>query len=192
MAKKIYLVRHGETSWSSSGKHTGLSDIPLTAHGKEQAKHLGAFLKTVPFDHVFSSPLQRALETCKLSGFHDKAEISSDLTEWNYGKYEGLTSDEIALIDPSWNLFLQGAPEGESITEIGIRADRMMKKLFLIPGSVLIFSSGHFIRVLVARWLNLRVEEGQLFFISPGSVSVLGLEHNFPVILELNNSCYSN
>ncbi|NNM42828.1 MAG: histidine phosphatase family protein [Chlamydiae bacterium] len=188
--KKIYLIRHGETLWTLAGRHTGLTDIPLTENGKKQAAKLKSALQSIPFDLVLTSPLQRARETSNLVGLTKQAEVYDDLREWNYGKYEGLTSEEIAKIDPKWSLFSQGAPSGESLHDILQRADRIIEKVLEASGNVAIFSSGHISRALIARWLHLPVQEGRFFYISPASISILGFEHNGPVILGLNHLCH--
>jgi broad specificity phosphatase PhoE len=181
---EIYIARHGNTVWTTSGQHTGLTDLPLTPDGECNARRLGERLKGLTFAKVFTSPLQRASRTCALAGFGAVAEIDPDLVEWNYGKYEGLTSAQILRERPDWQLFRDGAPGGESPGQIGERADRVVQRLRAVAGNVLLFSSGHFIRVLTARWLGLRVVGGQYFLLNPASLSALGYEHNLtqPVI----------
>jgi len=182
---QVYLARHGNTAWTVTGQHTGLTDLPLTPNGECNARRLGERLKGMTFAKVFTSPLQRAARTCELAGFGAVAEIDPDLVEWNYGQYEGLRSDEILRERPGWQLFRDGAPGGESPDQIGVRADRVVERLRAVQGNVLIFSSGHFIRVLTARWLALGlVSAGKYFLLSPASLSALGYEHNFsqPVI----------
>jgi len=181
----VYLARHGETAWSISGQHTGTTDLPLTARGERNARRLGDRLKGLVFARVFSSPLQRAWRTCKLAGFGAQAEIDPDLVEWNYGKYEGRTSADILKERPDWELFRDGCPGGETPQQIGTRADRVVSRLRAVPGDLLVFSSGHFIRVLAARWLGLEVgSPGRHFMLSTASLSALGYEHNLsqPVI----------
>jgi broad specificity phosphatase PhoE len=156
-----YLARHGNTAWTLSGQHTGLSDLPLTPDGERNARRLGERLKGMTFAKVFTSPLQRASRTCELAGFADGAKIDRDLVEWDYGKYEGLTSAEILQERPDWQLFRDGAPGGESPEQVGARADRVVQRIRAVPGNVLIFSSGHFIRVLTARWLGLEPAGGK-------------------------------
>src|SRR5579863_8985089 len=150
-----YLSRHGDTAWTVTGQHTGLTDLPLTATGENHARKLGARLKGLQFVKVFTSPLQRAAKTCELAGFGVEAEIDPDLVEWNYGDYEGLRSDEILAKRPDWELFRDGCPDGESPAQVGERADRVVRRVRAVAGDVLVFSSGHFIRVLAARWLAL-------------------------------------
>ncbi len=174
----IYLARHGETAWSLSGQHTGRTDIPLTPHGERNARNLGERLRGTQFVRVFSSPLQRALRTCELSGFAANVEVDADLVEWNYGDYEGERTAVIRQARPDWFLFRDGCPGGESLEAIGARADRVLARLQSIDGPILLFSHGHFLRVLAARWLGLAAQEGRLLLLTTASLSVLGYEHN--------------
>ena len=174
----IYLARHGETAWSLSGQHTGLTDLPLTERGERNARSLGDRLRGLGFTNVFTSPLQRAARTCELAGFSGVAEVDRDLVEWNYGEYEARTSDDIHRERPDWELFHDGVPGGETLAEIGARADRVVGRLRKIQGDVLIFSSGHFLRVVAARWLGLEPRAGRYFTLSTASLSVLGYEHS--------------
>lgn len=185
---KIYLIRHGETSWSLAEKHTGLTDIPLTAHGKKQAEILKTALKNENFSQVWTSPLLRAKETCALAGFSSKMKIDSDLVEWNYGDYEGLTTQEIRKKNPDWNLFQDGPKGGETCAQISARADRVLAKIQECTGDIALFSSAHFLRVLAARYLGLSVHEGSCFLLSPASISVLSYEHNTPVLALWNHT----
>jgi len=180
----IYLARHGETAWSLSGQHTGLTDLPLTERGERNARQLGARLEGLTFGKVFTSPLQRAARTCELAGFGSAAEIDRDLLEWDYGQYEGRRSAEIHAERPDWQLFRDGCPGGESPNQVGARAERVVRRLRQIQGDVLLFSSGHFLRVLAARWIGLEAEGGRHFLLSTASLSALGYEHNLsePVI----------
>jgi broad specificity phosphatase PhoE len=189
MIQNLYLIRHGETAWSLSGQHTGLSDIPLTPGGIQEGKQLHQELEHIKFDHIFTSPLQRAKETCRLAGFLDQAKIDPTIVEWNYGKYDGLTSKEIALHNPHWSLFAHGAPGGESVHQIQERADRVLSHLFSLSGSCVLFSHGHFLRVLTARWLALPASEGRLFYLAPAGISHLGTESGNRVILSWNTPC---
>jgi broad specificity phosphatase PhoE len=175
---KIYLARHGETTWSISGQHTGRTDIPLTERGERNARRLGERLAGPSFAKVLSSPLQRARRTCELAGFGDRSEIDPDLVEWDYGDYEGKTSAQIRAISPDWNLFSDGCPGGETLSQIGARADRVIGKIRAVNGDVLLFSSGHFLRVLAARWLGLEVSGGRYFLLGTASLSALGYEHD--------------
>jgi probable phosphoglycerate mutase len=168
-----------------SGQHTGLTDLPLTPDGERNASRLGERLKGIKFAKVFTSPLQRAARTCELAGFGAVAETDPDLVEWDYGQYEGLRSVEILAKKPDWQLFRDGCPGGESPAQIGERADRVVQRVRAVTGNVLLFSSGHFIRVLTARWLGLGPgAEGRYFLLSPASLSALSYEHNLsrPVI----------
>lgn len=179
-----YLARHGETVWSLSGQHTGLTDLPLTERGERNARQLGERLHGLTFAKVFTSPLQRAARTCELAGFGAVAEVDRDLVEWNYGDYEGRTSADIQRERPDWQLFRDGCPGGESPSQVGARADRAISRVRAIEGDVLIFSSGHFLRVLAARWLGLEAAGGRHFLLGTASLSALGYEHNLsqPVI----------
>jgi len=174
----IYLARHGETAWSLSGQHTGLTDLPLTERGERNARRLGERLHGMNFAKVFTSPLQRAARTCELAGFGAVAEVDGDLLEWNYGEYEGRRTAEILAERPGWQLFRDGCPGGESPDQIGSRADRVVSHLRAIHGDVLLFSSGHFLRVLAARWLGLEPGAGRYFLLSTASLSALGYEHD--------------
>jgi broad specificity phosphatase PhoE len=173
----VYLARHGETEWSVSGQHTGLTDLPLTARGERNAASLGQRLKGLTFSHVFTSPLQRAHRTCELAGFGKAAAVDPDLVEWNYGDYEGLKTADILNRRPGWLLFRDGCPGGESMAEIGARADRVVGRLRALDGDVLLFSSGHFLRVLTARWLGLEPAAGRLFYLGTATLSALGYDH---------------
>ena len=150
----VYLARHGETAWSLTGQHTGLTDLPLTQHGEAVARNLGNRLKHLSFEAVFVSTLLRARRTCELAGFGDVAVIDPDLVEWNYGDYEGRTTKEIRAERPGWQLFRDGCPGGETVEQVAARADRVVERLRRVPGNVLVFSSGHFIRVLAERWIG--------------------------------------
>jgi len=181
----VYIARHGNTAWTHTGQHTGLTDLPLTPDGERNAVRLGERLRGISFAKVFTSPLQRASRTCELAGFGAGAETDPDLVEWNYGKYEGLTSAQILQQRPNWDLFRDGAPDGESPAQIGERADRVIERIRHIVGDVLLFSSGHFIRVFTARWLGLGPGTGgRYLLLNPASLSAVGYEHNLsrPVI----------
>jgi broad specificity phosphatase PhoE len=186
----IYLARHGDTAWTVSGQHTGRTDLPLLPEGEENARRLGERLKGLQFTEVFTSPLQRAVKTCELAGFGSVARTDSDLMEWDYGKYEGLRSTEILKENPGWQLFRDGCPGGESPAQVGERADRVIARARDIGGTVLLFSSGHFSRVLAARWVGLEPSGGRYFTLSTASVSTLGYAHNLsePVIRLWNDN----
>ena len=174
----IYLARHGETAWSLSGQHTGLTDLPLTERGERNARRLGERLKGMNFLKVYSSPLRRATQTCELAGFAAAVEIDHDLVEWNYGQYEGRRSAEIHAERPEWQLFLDGCPGGETPEQVGLRAGRVVNRVRAVEGNMLLFSSGHFLRVLAARWLGLEPAAGKYFLLSTASLSGLGYEHD--------------
>ena len=186
----VYLARHGDTAWTVSGQHTGRTDLPLLPEGEENARRLGERLKDMQFTKVFTSPLERAVKTCELAGFGSVAEKDPDLLEWDYGKYEGLRSAEIFKENPAWQLFRDGCPGGESPAEVGERADRVVGRVRAIGGTVLLFSSGHFLRVLGARWLGLEPAVGRYLVLSTASLSGLSYEHNLsePVIRLWNDN----
>ena len=185
---EIYLVRHGETEWSASGKHTGRTDIPLTPAGEEAARHIAVRLSGLTFSAVWSSPSQRASKTCALAGFGSQAVTKAELAEWDYGAYEGLTTKQILAERPGWRLFRDGCPRGELTSDVGARADLIIGQLRQTDGTFLIFSSSHFLRVLAARWLGLQPEAGGLFVLDTASISILGYEHDLtePVIRRWN------
>ena len=186
----VYLARHGETAWSLSGQHTGRTDLPLTERGERNARALGERLRGLTFAKVLISPLKRALRTCELAGFGAAAEIDPDLVEWDYGQYEGRRTAEIHAERPEWQLFRDGCPGGESPDQIGARADRVVGRLRAIQGDVLIFSHGHFLRVLAPRWLGFGTAAGQHFLLTTASLSALGYEHKLttPAIQLWNDS----
>ncbi|OWK24982.1 histidine phosphatase family protein [Rhizobium gallicum] len=185
---EIHLVRHGETEWSLSGKHTGRTDIPLTPNGETAARKLADRLKGLIVSAVWSSPSQRATNTCALANFGADAVIKPDLAEWDYGAYEGITTKEILAARPGWQLFRDGCPDGEMAADVGARADRIVRDLRQAGASILIFSSSHFLRVLAARWLGLPPEDGSRFVLDTASISILGYEHDLtePVIRRWN------
>ena len=174
----VYAVRHGETEWSLSGQHTGVTDLPMTGHGERDAGKLGDRLRGLSFVRVFTSPLQRARRTCELAGFGGQAEILDDAIEWNYGEYEGVRTVDIQRERPGWDLFRDGCPGGETATQVGARADRVIAMIRATDGDVLLFSSAHFLRVLAARWLGLEPTAGRHFVLGTAAVSVFGYEHN--------------
>ena len=181
-AFEIVLVRHGETEWSREGKHTGHTDVPLTELGGRQAQAVGAVLKGRRFALVLSSPLTRALETCRLAGFGDVAELRDELREWDYGAFEGRKTIEIREERPGWTLWRDGVPEGETIDQIAVRVDRVLAELRAGQGDALLFAHGHVLRVLAARWLGLEPQAGALFALAPASISALGYERETSVI----------
>jgi probable phosphoglycerate mutase len=185
----IYLARHAETAWTVSGQHTGRTDLPLTEKGKDDARKFGEHLRGLAVVKVLTSPLHRAVCTCKLAGFSD-FEIEPDLVEWDYGKYEGLTSPEIYAQRPDWQLFRDGCPGGESPDQMGERADRVVNRVRAVQGDVLLFSSGHILRVLAARWLGLPPADGKCFLLHTASLSALSYERTLtqPVIRLWNDT----
>lgn len=188
----IYIVRHGETAWSRSGQHTGLTDLPLTEQGEFNAGRLRERLAGLRLARVFTSPLQRARRTCALAGFEAQAEVDRDLVEWNYGDYEGLRSMEIHEQRPDWQIFRDGCPGGESPMQVAARADAVIKRLLAVQGDVLVFSSGHFLRMLAVRWLGLEPGTGRYFALDTASVGMLGYENSpgRPVIREWNDTSH--
>jgi broad specificity phosphatase PhoE len=186
----IYLARHGETAWSVSGQHTGRTDLPLTAQGEQNARCLGERLAGLQPARVFTSPLERARRTCELAGFGSVANIDPDLVEWDYGAYEGKTPAEIRRERPGWEIFRDGCPGGESLAQVAARADRVVVRLRAIGADVLVFSSGHLLRVLAARWLALDGALGRYFFLETAALSILGFQRDLtePVI-RLWNDC---
>jgi probable phosphoglycerate mutase len=178
MPLRIYLVRHGETEWSISGQYTGRTDIALSAHGGDEARKLGQRLHSIPFTHVLTSPLQRAQQTCALAGLSPVAEIEPDLAEWDYGDYEGRTPADILASRPGWNLFRDGAPNGETPAQILTRADRLIHRLSNLNGDVALFAHGHIGRVLVARWIGLSLRQAQHFLLNTASFGILCYEHD--------------
>ena len=173
----LNVARHGETAWSLSGQHTGRTDLPLTERGEEQARRLGARLAGHSFARVLTSPLQRAVRTCALAGYGDVAGVDVDLLEWDYGRYEGRRTVEIHAERPGWDLFRDGCPGGESPAEVGARADRIVSRVRAVGGNVLVFSSGHFLRVLAARWLGLAPGDARYFLLDTTGFGALGYEH---------------
>ena len=173
-----WLVRHGETEWSVAGRHTGLSDLPLTARGEESARDLAVRLRGISPARVYTSPLKRAARTCALAGFGDVAVTDPDLVEWDYGEYEGLTSREIRARQPGWALFSDGCPGGEALAGVGARADRVVQRLRGVDGDALVFSSGHFLRVLAARWLGDDPMAGRHFVLGTAALCALGYDHD--------------
>lgn len=176
----VYLARHGETAWSLSGQHTGRTDLPLTVRGEQQAQALGLRLQRSTFVKVLVSPSRRAMRTAELAGFANGAEIDHDLAEWDYGRYEGRRTAEIHAERPGWLLFRDGCPDGETAVEVGARADRVIERARAAHGNALVFSSGHILRVLAARWLGLEAAAGRYFLLGTASLSILDHEHNNP------------
>lgn len=178
----LVLVRHGDTEWSQNGRHTSRTDLPLLASGVAHARELAPLLAGFEFARVLSSPLQRARQTAELAGFGDRLEISPDLTEWDYGDYEGLTSDAIWKSRPGWELWTDGAPGGESPQTVAARADRVIADAVQAGGDVLMFAHGHILRVLAARWIGEPAAAGARLKLNPATISILGHEHMYRVI----------
>jgi broad specificity phosphatase PhoE len=186
---ELWLARHGETEWSRSGQHTGTTDIPLTDRGREAARALGEKLRGETFDLVLTSPLVRARDTCALAGFGDAAVSTPDLAEWNYGDYEGLTTEQIREQAPGWTVFADGCPDGEVAADVGARVDRVIETVRSRGGGrAIAFSHGHLLRVLGARWVGLDATDGRLFFLETATVSILGYDRETAVIRQWNAS----
>ena len=189
MHTQIYLARHGETEWSMTGQHTGLTDLPLTARGEDNARALGERLRGLHFAKVFTSPLQRARRTCELAGFGSNAEVDPELVEWDYGDYEGRRSVDIHKERPGWNLFRNGCPHGESIQDVAARVERVIARLRETKGNVLVFGHRHCLSVVGACWVGLPPVEARVLMLSTGSLSIVGYEHTTgePVICLWND-----
>ena len=185
-SQRVFLVRHGETEWSISGQHTGLTDIPLTESGRELAMQWASILAQLNFALVLTSPLQRARETCDLTGLGERAEIDRDLMEWNYGEYEGLTPQQIHEKAPGWLLFRDGCPGGESPEEVGARADRVIARVRAVGRNVAMFAHGHIFRVFVARWIGLPAAAGSHFLLDTATMCVLGYYSGIPAVKRWN------
>jgi probable phosphoglycerate mutase len=183
---EVVLVRHGETEWSRDARHTGRTDVPLTAEGRRQAERLSDALAEWSFARVLSSPLSRALDTCRLAGYGDRAELSDALVEWDYGEYEGETTARIREIRPGWNLWRDGCPAGETVAEVGARVDPLVSELKDSDGDVVLFAHGHVLRVLGARWVDLAPETGARLWLATATVSVLGFERETAVFRRWN------
>ena len=183
---KLWIVRHGETTWARLGRHTSRTDVPLTSRGREDARRIGAFLAERDFTLVLSSPKRRALETAKLAGFASRVELSEDLLEWDYGADEGLTTPQIRADRPGWTIWRDGPRDGETARHVAARVDRVIARVRAAPGDALVFAHGHVLRALTARWLQLPVRDGRLFELDTATVSVLGWEREQPVIERWN------
>jgi broad specificity phosphatase PhoE len=182
----IYLIRHGETEWARDGRHTGRTDIALTDTGREQAGFLLPIFDEIKFARILSSPLQRALETAKLAGLSSRVELDKELLEWDYGDYEGLTTQQIRDQVSGWSIWTHPCPNGETIDQITRRADRVVATLRSSAGNIAIFSHGHFLRVLVSRWIGLSADHGSRFLLGTSTLSILGYENELPVIKTWN------
>ena len=186
--QSVFVIRHGETEWSLSGQHTGTTDIPLTENGRALARRLGPVLAKEAFQLVLTSPLGRARETCELAGLGARAALEPDLKEWNYGEYEGLTSEQIHAKQPGWMVFRDGCPGGESPIQIGARVDRVVARVRAARGDVALFAHGHVLRVLVARWIGLAPGAGQHFLLDTATLNVLGYYRDAPAVKIWNAS----
>jgi probable phosphoglycerate mutase len=179
---RVVLVRHGETEWSSSGRHTGPTDVPLTDAGRDAARALGRRLAGRSFALVLTSPLARARDTCELAGLADRAEVDPDLCEWDYGDYEGLTTVEIREHRPGWSVWTGGVPNGETVAQVGARADRAIARVAAADGDVAVFAHGHFLRILTARWIGLAPDHGADLALSTAALCELGFEREHRAI----------
>ena len=183
---KLWIVRHGETTWARLGRHTSRTDVPLTSRGRADARRIAAVVSGHAFALVLSSPKRRALETARLAGFGDQVELSDDLLEWDYGADEGLTTPAIRADRPGWTIWRDGPRDGETARHVAARVDRVIARVRAAPGDVLVFAHGHVLRALTARWLDLPVRDGRLFELDTATVSVLGWEREQPVIERWN------
>jgi broad specificity phosphatase PhoE len=182
MTREIWLIRHGETAWSRSGAHTGRTDLPLTAAGRDNAAAIGRWLKGRAFALVLTSPMERARDTCRLAGYGDAAQVDPNLCEWDYGDYEGRTTPDIQMERPGWSLWRDGVPNGETIAQVAARAEAVLGKALAADGDTALFAHGHILRILTACWLQLDPRCGSLFALSTASVSTLGYERETRVI----------
>ena len=187
---RVHLVRHGATEWSVTGQHTGRTDIPLTEEGRRQAERLAARLARERFALVLVSPLARARETARITGFGDVAEVDPDLVEWDYGDYDGRTAAEIRRERPGWTPWHGGFPGGETLEEVAARADRVVARVRGVDGDVALFAHGHILRVIAARWLEQPPIEAAHYYLATASLSVLGWERETPVIDRWNEACH--
>jgi len=183
---RLFVVRHGETEWSRAGRHTGRTDVALLEAGRDQAEALSRFLADKPFALVLCSPLTRAVETCRLAGLGDRAELTDDLLEWDYGDYEGMTTSEIRQERPGWTLWADGVPGGDRAAMVGQRVDRVVERARSAPGDTICFAHGHVLRVMAARWVGLPPIGGRLLALDAGSLGILGWEREVPVISRWN------
>ncbi len=185
-AQEVFLIRHGETEWSLKGRHTGVSDIPLTEHGRQLARLWQPYAATRTFALVLTSPLQRARQTCELAGLGAQAQVDSDLKEWDYGEYEGRTPQQIRALQPDWLIFRDGCPGGESPPQGGARVDRVIARIRATAGDVVVFAHGHLLRVFAARWLGLGASAGVHFLLETATLCVLSSYHGVPAVKRWN------
>jgi broad specificity phosphatase PhoE len=187
VTERVWLIRHGETEWSLSGRHTSRTDLPLTANGERRAVEVGRLLANRRFSLVLTSPRRRAMETCRLAGFGDVAQIDANLLEWDYGEYEGRTSGEIQSERPGWSLWRDGVAGGESLAQVAARARAVIDRVLGSPGDALLFAHGHILRVLLSSWLGLPPEMGRLFALGTAAITTLGYEHTQPALVRFND-----
>jgi broad specificity phosphatase PhoE len=185
---ELWLIRHGETEWSASGKHTSRSDVPLTARGQRAARAIGQYLMGQEFSHILTSPRQRARETCSIAGYSTRALVDENLAEWDYGDYEGRTTAEIRTEQAAWSIWSGSVPGGESIEQVAERARKIIARAETIDSRVALFSHAHFLRILAATWIGLPAKAGSLLALDTGSVSILGFERETKVIKMWNRS----
>lgn len=183
----VWVLRHGATEWSMNGRHTGTTDLPLTDAGRDQARSVGRILDGRRFARVLVSPLSRAVETCRLAGYGDQAEITDDLREFDYGDYEGLTTPQIRESVPGWTVWTQPCPGGETLADVATRVDRVIADARAADGPVALFAHGHLLRVLTARWCGFDAVEGRRFPLDTGTVGILGYEHGNPGVRRWNS-----
>jgi probable phosphoglycerate mutase len=182
LLRRAVLIRHGETEWTLNGRHTGSTDIPLTDNGRDAARQLAPLAARARFSLVLTSPMRRARQTCELAGLSDRAQIDANLLEWNYGEYEGLTTEEIHARHPGWQVFTHGCPGGESPADVAVRVDRVIARIRSVEGDVALFAHGHVFRVFAARWLGLPPAAGSHFLLDPATVSVLSHSRGIPAV----------
>jgi len=186
LKQQVWIMRHGETEWSKTGRHTGRTDLPLTDAGRESAEALAQRLSGREFALVLVSPLGRAQETCRLAGYGKVAQVTADLREWDYGDYEGRTTPDIRKQHPAWYLWDDGVPNGETVEQVGARVQRVIGEILTAPGDIGLFAHGHVLRILTACWLKLNPNAGRLFALDTGKISILGYEHETRVIKQWN------
>ena len=184
--QQVFLVRHGETEWSLNGQHTGMTDVPLTEHGREMARRLEPVFAHEQLTLVLTSPLRRARTTCALAGLSERCDTDWDLREWDYGDFEGLTMNEIQARAPGWNLFRDGSPHGETPGQVGERADRVIERVRAVRGQVAVFAHGHILRVFAARWLGFAPSAGEHFLLDTATLNILTYYHGVPAIKQWN------
>jgi len=192
LKQKVVLIRHGETEWARQGRHTSFTDLPLTEKGQAEARQLKAVLKNWNFSRVFCSPLQRARQTCELAGLAEDASIEQDLSEWHYGCFEGLTTDQIQAHKPDWDVFEQGCPDGDAPDDVSDRVDRIIEKTRGIDGDVAVFSHGHLSRAFATGWIGLPIRNSHMFVLDTATLNVLGAYHDSPAIVTWNSRIHGS